>query len=278
MLGALPFNDDGGFLGGTNNKDLVGYGNLFMLGTEDAYMTGVNVYLPSKPTKFKEGASLKVQVWMTNITETNIEMTYMPIEGAILPMANIRTKADGAWVPVSGGAVAEFKFEEPLSLYGKTIFFVSVEGFSNDPATEDFCILTDLIGKPLNEEQAANLLCHNSFARMNGENDYLRPISSYGGGTGSFAICPTISIPGIKGGGIKENNATSNSFRVISSNKNEICVYSDIDGQLEIFNMLGRKVAHNEISEGNTTMTLPNLESGIYLIKGPNMKTIKIIL
>lgn len=141
LLGTQNFEggpDVGGYIGGTNNKDIVGFGNLFMFGTDEAYMDGVNIYFHHKPKKFKAGAQLRMQVWLSFISEDELNFTYLPIEGALLKMEDIKADGeDGAWALTQEGAVASFAFETPIDLHGKPIVFISVEGFSNDPSTED---------------------------------------------------------------------------------------------------------------------------------------------
>ena len=277
MLSALQYGNDG-FLGGTNARDLVGFGNLFMLGTDDVYLDGVNVYLLHKPTKFKENATLKLQVWMTDITTNGVSLAYTPVEGAFLKMKDIKADGeDGAWAPIEGGAVAQFKFDEPLSMYGKTTFFVSVEGFSNDPATEDFAMLMDVMGKPMDEVTSANMLSHNSFARQKGESDYLRPISSYGGGTGTFAICPLISFPGSLSSvqGVKDSKDKTFTAHFVSDSKIE--VLDSEDGNVAIYNTAGQKIGQGVISNSRAVVEIPNAGHGLYLVKGSNNKTVKIL-
>ncbi len=277
MLSALQYGSDG-FLGGTNAQDLVGYGNLFMLGTDDVYLDGVNVYLLHKPTKFNEDATLRLQVWMTDITSSGVQLAYTPVEGAFLKMKDIKAEGeDGAWTPIEGGAVAQFKFDEPLSMYGKTTFFVSLEGFSNDPTTEDFVMLMDVMGKPMDEVTAANMLSHNSFARLKGESDYLRPISSYGGGTGTFAICPLISFPGSLSSvqGVKTSEENSFSAHFVSNSTIE--AISSEEGNVAVYNAGGQKLAEGVVSNGRVILNISNAGHGIYLVKGPKNKTAKIL-
>lgn len=277
MLSALQYGNDG-FLGGTNARDLVGYGNLFMLGTDDVYLDGVNVYLLHKPTKFDENATLRLQVWMTDISTNSVSLAYTPVEGAFLKMKDIKADGeDGAWAPIEGGAVAQFKFDEPLSMYGKTTFFVSVEGFSNDPTTEDFVMLMDVMGKPMDEVTSANMLSHNSFARLKGENDYLRPISSYGGGTGTFAICPLISFPGSLSGVQGVKTSKENSFYAHFVSNTGIEVKSSEDGNVAVYNAAGQMLSQGVISNGRAIVNVSNVGHGIYLVKGPKAKTAKIL-
>lgn len=278
LLGAMPFENGAGYLGGTNTKDIVGYGNLFMMGTDEAYLNGVNVYLHHKPVKFKEGATLKLQVWMTALSENSIMLTYMPVEGALLKMEDIEDESDeNVWIPVEGGAVARFRFEQPLSLYGKTVFFVSVEGFSNDPSTEDFCMLTDFIGKPLDEMQITNMLSHNSFARLNGENDYLRPINSYGGGVGSFAICPVISLPDVGAGtGVTTADNTGRLSAAFTSD-GRLEVTAGGEGTIRVTDMAGKLITAIKVNEGKTVIDMPEAPKGIYIVSDSRGNSTKII-
>ena len=278
MLSAAQYGDGQGFVGGTNAVDIVGFGNLFMLGTDDAYLDGVNVYLLKKPTKYKEGAKITLQVWMTNITSTGVQLAYLPVEGSIVNMKDIKADGeDGAWAPIYGGAVAQFRFDEPLSMYGKTTFFVSVEGFSNDPSTEDFVMLEDMIGKELDEVQSANMLCHNSFARQKGETDYLRPVSMFGGGTGSFAICPLIRIPGAPSG---INTTTAEHTRQLTarfSDNSTIEVLSPSEGNVSVVDAGGTLLANGKVADGKAYISVPNTGHGLYIISGPNGQTAKIL-
>ena len=276
LLSALTYGEQG-YMGGTNSVDLVGFGNLFMLGTEESMLDGVNIYLLKKPTMYEEGAKLKVQVWMTNIDGTNANLTYYPIEGTYYNMADIKTDDDGVWTPIDGGAVMQIRFSESLDLYGKNPFFVSVEGFGSDPTKEDFCLLTDIYGKSLDEVTASNLLAHNSFARLSSETSYLRPISSYGGGTGSFAICPIISIPG-DGTGISDVTTQRHSFVARMTSDTTIEVASAADGKVTVADQTGRTIATGTVSGGKATISVPALSGhGLYIVSGPNHKTAKIL-
>lgn len=279
LLGTMPFEegpDISGYMGGTNNKDIVGYGNLFMFGTDDAYMDGVNIYLHHKPTKFKEGAQIRMQVWLAQVTESDINFTFLPIEGALMNMSDIKADGeDGAWALTTDGAVASFTFDTPLDLNGKPIVFISVEGFSNDPTTEDFCLLMDLQGKYLNEAEASNRLSHNSFARLKGENDYLRPISNYGGGFGSFAICPIVRIG--EPDDTHLNAVPKEDFFEAHLHGDRLKINSSDAGDVVIYNMASEIMAVQQIAQGEQQINVAWLSTGIYLIQGPSGKSIKII-
>ncbi|GAD06206.1 hypothetical protein PORCRE_1930 [Porphyromonas crevioricanis JCM 15906] len=280
LLGTLHYEggaDVGGYVGGTNNMNIEGFGNLFMFGTDDAYMDGVNVYLHHKPTKFKEGAKILMRVWLSKVTSDDVTFTYLPIEAAFMKMEDIKADGeDGAWALTTEGAVASFKFETPLDLNGKPIIFISIEGFSNDPKTEDFCLLMDVKGKQLDDVQASNRLAHNSFGKLKGEEDYLRPISHYGGGFGSFAICPIVRIAETIDDGV-EKVRPADSFDAHVQEGGALQVFSAQAGSLSIFDLRGAIVATQQIEAGQTLIDLLSLPMGIYLVKGPNGVGIKII-
>lgn len=278
LLGSMPYEPGEGYMGGTNRKDIAGYGNLFMIGTDEARMTGVNVYLPFKPTKFKEGASLRLQVWIPTFYENDVVLTGTPVDGMILPMKDILDESNSdVWVPVENGAVAQFKFSDPIDMFGKPIFFISIEGFSNDPETEDFCLLTDFIGKVLGEDQLYKRLAHNSFARMKNESDYLRPIFSYGGGFGSFAICPVLSLPDVGTGIETTTTDKTGNLKARFNEDGSLEVTSAAPCTLKVTDIAGKTVYSGNINEGNTRINMPSLSKGIYIVSGSKGNSVKVM-
>jgi hypothetical protein len=279
LLGALQFEEGAeitGYIGGTNAKDIVGFGNLFMFGTDDAVMEGVNVYLHHKPLKYKEDAQIVLQVWYPiNTADGNIKFRGIPVEAEIMKMADIKADGeDGAWALTSDGAVASFTFDSPLELAGKPLLFISVEGFSNDPATEDFVLQTDLIGKNLGEVDVYNRLAHNSFARLKSEDDYLRPINSFGGGTGSFAICPIINVS--EKAGIQSVDAAGTELAAHFVG-NTLEITTSAAGQITLFDSMGQTVGRGYADGGKCSMTFGGLRQGMYILRGPGNKSVKVI-
>ena len=281
MFGANTYNEgtSQGYVGGTNNTQVVGWGNLFMIAQDDAYLDGVNIYLHHKPTKYEEGAKIRLQVWLPNITESALLFTYLPLEAAYIPFEDFKADGeDGAWALTYDGAVANIKFEVPIDLYGKPYFFVSVEGFSQDPETEDFCLLADVKGPKLSEMDQYNLLAHNSFGRMEGEYDYLRPISNYGGGNGSFAICPIISS-GIKS--IDPEDGAVESVKLPSfnagANNGNIIIMSAEACQVGVYDISGKLVMTAQANQGETVLNAQALKGGVYIVRASNGNAVKII-
>lgn len=282
MFGANTYNegDAKGYVGGTNNTQVVGWGNLFMIAQDDAYLDGINIYLHHKPTKYKEGAKIRMQVWMPSISDAGVLFTYVPIEAAYIPFEDFKADGeDGAWALTYEGAVANIQFEVPVDLYGKPYFFVSIEGFSQDPDTEDFCLLSDVKGVELSMEQQYNLLAHNSFGRFEGEIDYLRPISNYGGGNGSFAICPIISsgLTEVKNPFDESVEAVRlPSFNAGVHNGN-IVILSAEACEVAVYDIAGKLVMNAYANEGETVLNTQSLKDGIYIVRASNGNAVKII-
>ena len=281
MLGAIEYNQgsEKGYVGGTNNTNVVGWGNLFMVGQDDTYLDGVNIYLHHKPTKYKEGARILLQVWMCSITEQSVLFTQYPLEAIHIPFENFKADGeDGAWALTYDGAVANITFESPIDLYGKAYFFVSIGGFSQDPDTEDFCLLTDVKGVELSMEESANLLAHNSFGRLEGEHDFLRPISSYGGGNASFAICPVIrsGISSVDDPFGAVESVKLPTFQSGANNGN-IYIMSAEACNVGIYDIAGALVMSAQVGEGETVLNAQSLKDGIYIVRASNGNAVKII-
>ena len=282
MFGANTYNegDARGYVGGTNNTQVVGWGNLFMIAQDDAYLDGVNIYLHHKPTKYKEGAQIRMQVWMPSITDEGVLFTYIPLEGVMIPFEDFKSDGeDGAWALTFDGAVANIEFEVPIDLYGKPYFFVSIEGFSQDPETEDFCLLSDIKGAELTTEQQYNLLAHNSFGRFDGEIDYFRPISNYGGGNGSFAICPVITsgltrVENPFDGSVEALRLPSFNAGVYNGN---IVMMSAEACTVGVYDISGKLVMSAQANKGETVIDAQSLGNGIYVVRASNGNAVKII-
>lgn len=273
QFGAFAYGNEGGFVGGTNNVGIVGWGNLFMFGTDDVCMEGVNIYLHHKPERHASDAKLLVQVWYPAITEDEVVFRSLPLEAEYVSMADIKDASDGAWIPVKDGAVASVEFDTPLDLYGKTMIFISVEGFGSDPAKEDFCMLTDVKGVSLDEMEISNRLAHNSFGRLGTEDDYLRPISYYGGGLGSFAICPVLrSRNAAHVRGVVEGHDRTFRAAFVDGVLN---VESDVKGIVRVFDLSGRIVCAVDVPVGCSRVPV-NVRKGIWLVQGPDGHSLKI--
>lgn len=272
QFGTFVYNQDAGYVGGTNKLGIAGWGNLFMFGTDDAHMEGINLYLHHKPKHYAKDAKLLVRVWFPTITDRDIVFCSIPIEAVYAKVSEAKGGNDDVWVPTDESAVMEIKFENPIDLYGKTMLFISVEGFGTDPSANDICLLMDVKGTPLDELSMSNRLAHNSFGRLEAEKDFLRPISYYGGGTGSFAICPVIRTKIASTS--REVSALEPSFSVRLQGE-VLQINSVKSGTTRIYDISGHLLASRHIDQG-TSLWSVELEQGFYLVVGPNGQVVRI--
>ena len=281
-LGAMGYDANGGYVGGSNDRGVVGWGNLFMVGHDEVELTGVNVYFYRKPTKYKQGAKVTLNVWYPLITETAYYFTQnpntggYPLESAYIYYSDIKADGEnGAWALTYDGAVANIQFENPIDLYGKPYFFISIDGFSLDPANDDLCLLSDMKGVKHDEVQQANALAHNSFGRLNGENEYLRPISSYGGGNGSLMICPVVRSYHTPSA-VESVSVAVNKLKAYVSGNN-LVVESKEDDVVTLYDMTGKAVKQEAVKSGLNTIDASEVASGLYVVKGNSGNAVKVV-
>lgn len=281
-LGAMGYDNNGGYAGGSNNRGVVGWGNLFMVGHDELELVGVNVYFYKKPTKYAEGAKVTLNVWYPMITESAFTFTQnpstggYPLESAFIYYSDIKADGeDGAWALTYDGAVANITFNNPIDLYGKPYFFISIDGFSQDPMNDDLCLLADMKGVKHDDFQQSNALAHNSFGRMSGESDYLRPISSYGGGNGSFMICPVIRSYHTPSA-IETVSVAENNFKAYM-NGSDLVVESSADDVLTVYDLTGKMVMQESVIEGQNIIATDKMASGVYVVKSACGNAVKIV-
>ncbi|MFC4665701.1 hypothetical protein [Falsiporphyromonas endometrii] len=269
-LGALQLSGkDGtfaGYLGGTNSSGIYGYGNLYMISQEESYMTGVNVYLFKKPEKYEKEAKLILRVWMPGEVNGDFKLNNIPIEYAECYFSNIRSFNPNE-VPLKDGAIAHFSFDRPISMYGKPMIFISIEGFSSDPTKEDFIMLMDLKGKEMSDSDVYNKLSHNSFVRFNNSDtngEYLYPINQFGAPMGaSLMICPILDSQG------KDVLAVSTplseedvSVKIVGDNVAISTSNSDYK-EVMVFNTVGQLVTRSVMEDNVCNIVLPG---GSYIL------------
>lgn len=268
-----------GSLGGTNALNIVGVGNLYMMSVEDGFLDGVNVYLPHKPTRYKEGAKVGVRIWMANISQYDVQLAAIPIEGDLIPFEDIKDAEDGAWVPIKGGAVVQMKCSEPIDLFGKPFIFIDVYGWSDDPASEDFAMLMDVMPNvQMQPEYAQDMLAHNSFVRLQGEDAYLRPVSYFGGNYGSFMICPMVrgaETPPLSGvGALKVAEGDGLSCRRAGAS----LLIQGADADFRMVSLSGATVAAGHIANGRAVVDVDALPHGVYVVSTARGESAKINL
>lgn len=267
VLAALMLNGGaGGYLGGTNNMKLKGYGNLFMIAHPDASLNAVRVYLPDVPSKFAEDAKLLMQVWYPmDFGDGEMVLNGLPLEAVNLPMKDIKLTTD---TKLKKAAVAEFKLTTPLTISDKPFFFVTISGFSEDPNTEDFRMLIDIKPTEMDEASAGNLLAHNSFCYFDSGTEstsgYKWPINYFGGPIGaSFMICPVIDTKtggasGIADTELKPSKAAYNQGVLTMS-----CADAD---EATVYNVAGNIIYRTSLNGAEQTAQL-QLSEGVYLVR-----------
>ena len=265
QLGYLPLNGgSAGYLGGTNSAGLKGYGNLFMTAHSNAHITGVNVYFAFKPTKYPTDAKLLLRVWYPMESEGNMEFTGLPLEVVDLPVSEIRDAYEGEF-PIKNVAVGEFRFEQPLQIWDKPLFFVTVEGFGDNSSESDIVMLTEVKGQNISEEQMTNMLAHNSFVNYN-DMGYNMPINYFGAAPGaSFMICPIVDNK--DGDATNINSSLNNSGKTrLQVNSLNLTVSNDEATSVSVVNACGMKLYERNISKGqDVSFTVPG--AGLYLVQ-----------
>lgn len=265
QLGYLPLNGgSAGYLGGTNSAGLKGYGNLFMTAHGNAHITGVNVYFAFKPTKYPADAKLMLRVWYPMESEGNMEFTGLPLEVVELPVSEIRDAYEGEF-PIKNVAVGEFRFEQPLQIWDKPLFFVTVEGFGDDPSESDIVMLTEVMGQDIPEEQMTSMLAHNSFVNYN-DMGYNMPVNYFGAAPGaSFMICPIVDNKDGDATGITPSLVSGCETRLQVSSLN-LTIGNDDATSVNVVNAAGMKVCERNMVNGqDVSLTLPG--AGLYLVQ-----------
>ena len=266
QLGYLPLNQNAGYVGGTNSAGMEGFGNLFMTAHGQAHITGVNVYFAFKPTKYSEDAQLLLRVWYpTEDEQGNMILDGLPLEVVYLPVSEIREAYDNE-LAVKNAAVGEFRFEKPLQIWDKPLFFVTVEGFGNDPAENDIVMLTEVMGQTIPEDQMNMLLAHNSLVNYGGYG-YTLPINYFGAMPGaSFMICPIIDNQDGNAVGIEQEAAQAKSQVQVETSGLNLEVTTPQAADVRIFAANGMAVDSRTTEEGQTArFQLP--ASGFYIVQ-----------
>ena len=279
-LGIQAYPGNEGVLGGANSLNVEGVGNFYMLPGNEIYLDGVNVYLSAKPTKWPAKRQITVTVYMSDIDVQNGTVTFTAplktLESGFFTLDDIKTSEDGYWTPVVGGAVMPLRFQNPLDLYGKPFIFISVSGWGTDFSKEDMCILMDVMpNQTMRPEDAQNLLAHNSFARLKGETDYIRPVSYYGGNYGSFMICPLV-----RGYETPQQSGIANvSAETVAPVKCTVsggtATLEGNDGTFMVFAISGATQYTGNIDGGQTTSDVTGWAPGIYIVRDAKGNTAK---
>jgi len=152
-----------------------------------------------------------------------------------------------------------------LKISDKPFFLVTIEGFGTDPSKENFRLYIDVKPVEMDESMAGNLLAHNSYCRLKGEDDYLRPINYYGGQLGeSFMICPVIDTHTEEGVGIQGVEALQPAHAQYKDGV--LSLSSEGAEQAVVYNVGGEKVV-NAALDGGQADVRAHLAKGIYLVR-----------
>lgn len=279
-LGYQKYSDINGVLGGANKLAIEGVGNFYMMPGNEIWLDGVNIYLQAKPTKWPTGRKITITVYMSEIDPTNgsVSLTapLRTIESGTITLDQIKTTEDGVWVPIQGGAVMPVRFSEPVDLYGKPFIFISVSGWGTDYTQEDLTILMDVMpNQIMKEEDAQNMIAHNSFARLKGETDYLRPVSYYGGNYGSFMICPLVrGYETTQQSGIS-NVATESATAVKCTVSGDIATLNGEDGTFTVYGISGAVQHIGTADGGEASFNVAGWAHGIYIVRDAKGNTAK---
>ena len=294
-LGAATYGPGNGFLGGSNNRDIVGVGNFYRFSSPDMYVDGVNIYTVNQPED-PAGKSITSMVYLPYIGEDYFLMTGLTgamgaLDIDILPLSSYKTREDGVYSPVKDYAVYTQMYSRPLNCEGYPYLFFAVEGFESTPGvdvTDNFVIATDVIPvRSLEIEEYTNALAHNSFARIGGESDYARPISMFGGSapdgfTGkmksyNFWICPLVRGAETSVG-VEDVVLDSTASKIALSRDGDIVTVTGIaDGTVSVYSLNGVCKLSAEAANGGALFNVSGFAKGVYIVAAADGSSAKLV-
>ena len=87
----------------------------------------MNVYLNTKPTRWKEGAKNPYQGMDVAARRKRHTVHRISLEGGYVDFEDKKTADDGVWVPVKNGAVIQMRFDNPCGIIrAKQLIFTDV--------------------------------------------------------------------------------------------------------------------------------------------------------
>jgi len=295
-LGYAPYDGNGGFLGGSNNRDVSGVGNFYRFSSPEMLVEGVNIYTAIQPSKYASDATVKLRVYLPYIGKEGFSMIGQfgaigALEAANIPMSQYRTRDDGAYLPSRQFGVYTYNMATPMSCEGYPYLFFAVEGFASKPnttVTEDFVIATDVQpARALSQEEYSNALSHNSFVRMGNESDYIRPVSVVGGSSMAdflagtmksynFWICPLVRGAETPSG---INDVIGDKAEKLSIERegDNIIVTGVADGIVRICGLNGVCHASADAANGGAIFNTSALAPGVYVVWSANGASAKFV-
>ena len=142
---------------------------------------------------------------------------------------------------------------------------MTIEGFGEDPAAENCCLLTEIMGKEMDEVQISNLLAHNSFVQFGNTDSYNMPVNQFGAQPGaSFLICPVID--NLEGAGnIQEPVADMVSDIYFSGT--DLIVHVARTVQIAVYDISGCLKIEKQLPRGKWTIPANDWNKGMYGIR-----------
>lgn len=284
----------GGALGGSNNRGIIGVGNFYRFSSPNMFVDGVNIYTATQPKNFGSNAKVKVRIYLPYFGETDFIMigtsgTIGALELDDIPMGMYKTREDGAYLPIKDYGVYTMYPSFPMNCEGYPYLFFAVEGFAvtpkDEPVTEDFVIATDIMpGRELSMEDYHDALAHNSYVRSEGELDYRRPVTSFGGTnilltkSHNFWICPLVRGAETPSG-IEDIIAAEASKITLSRESDNLLVNGVSDGcTISIYGTNGTCHLTATAANGGAIFNISGLNGGVYIIStsdGASAKFVK---
>ena len=296
-LGYAPYQGGGGFLGGSNNRDIEGVGNFYRFSSPEMFVDGVNIYTAKQPSQYESGATVNVRVYLPYIGDEGFTMIGQfgalgALEAANIPMGQYRTSDDGAYLPSKDYGVYTYNMASPMNCEGYPYLFFAVEGFASEPGetvTEDFVIATDVLpARALSQEDYSNALAHNSFVRIGSENDYIRPVSVFGGSTPAdfiagtwktynFWICPLVRGAETPAGISDVTSGKAERLSVERDGDNLVVTGAADNGLVRICGLNGVCHASATAANGGVVFNVSALTPGVYVVWSENGATAKFV-
>ena len=142
---------------------------------------------------------------------------------------------------------------------------MTIEGFGHDPSKQTFRLLIDIKGVEMDEATAGNLLAHNSYCRIEGNDEYLQPINYFGAMPGeSFLICPVLTTHTEEGDGVQAVEALRPAQARYADGV--LSLSSEGAERAVVYNVAGAHVVETDLNGGQADVQV-RLNKGIYLVR-----------
>ncbi len=296
-LGHAPFDNDGGYLGGSNDRNIAAVGNFYRFSSPDMYVDGVNIYSGKKAQNVSADSYVKVRIYLPYLGQSSFSMVgQFGALGALeldnIPMTNYKTTEDGAYLPSKDFGVYTMSISRPMNCEGYPYLFFAVEGFVSEPnvkVTEDFVIATDVLpGRALALEDYSDALSHNSFVRQNGESDFLRPVSVFGGSSFDIAsngwksynfwICPVVRGAETPFTGIEDIVVDSAKTELELTREGDCVTITGVkDGQVSVYGLNGVCELTAQAANGGVIFNISALGKGVHIVRTAEGSTAKFV-